>query len=241
MEFLKIQKMKLIAAAMVFGLLAGIYLLGQGRYAGGEEIQAGTETAMENSAGGASEEVPDSPADPEALPEDSQADVSLSATAEQPDNPEMIYVHVCGEVQNPGVYELSAGSRIFQAVDMAGGFTDEAAGDYVNMAGTCEDGQQIRIPGKEEVRDLPAESWASVTGNTIGAAENQAEAGTGAKVNINTADQAELMTLPGIGESRANDIITYREKKKFERIEDIKKVPGIKDGAFKKLKDRITV
>ena len=144
-------------------------------------------------------------------------------------------VHVCGEVANPGIYELPAGSRIYEAVKAAGGFTENAAEESVNLASPIEDGVQIRIYSKEEAETLAA-----------GAApfDGFEASGEGKEpvVNLNTASKEELMTLSGIGESRAEDIIRYREENGgFQNIEDIMKVSGIKDAAFQKIKDRITV
>lgn len=136
------------------------------------------------------------------------------------------YVHVCGEVRNPGVYELSEGSRIFEAVEMAGGFTEDAAEESLNLAGMIADGMQVMVLSREEAESAAAEK----------AAENSGI------VNLNTATKEQLMTLKGVGESRAEDIIRYREESGgFKKIEDIMKVPGIKDAGFQKIKDSITV
>lgn len=138
----------------------------------------------------------------------------------------MCYVHVCGEVNTPGVYELPEGSRIFEAVDAAGGFTAEAAESSLNLAETIADGMQLVVLNKEEAQN---------------AAEIAVEQAAGL-VNINKASKEQLMTLPGIGESRAEDILRYREESGgFQKIEDIMKVSGIKDAAFQKIKDSITV
>lgn len=145
----------------------------------------------------------------------------------QPDgvsNEPSIVVYVCGAVHNPGVISLPEGSRICDAVEAAGGLTEEAGEGTVNLAALAEDGEMIRIPTEEE------------------AAAARQEADSKGIVNINTADISGLCTLPGIGESRAGDIIAYRESGGgFKKIEDIMKVPGIKEGAFQKIKDKITV
>ena len=147
-----------------------------------------------------------------------------------------IYVYICGEVINPGVYELSGDSRIYEAVDAAGGFTENAARECVNLASKVSDGMQITIYNREEAASLPADS-ASVGGNA-------GKSGTSGSslVNLNTATKEELMTLKGIGESKAEDIIRYREKSGgFKKIEDIMKISGIKENGFQKIKDSITV
>lgn len=147
-----------------------------------------------------------------------------------------IYVYICGEVITPGVYELSEDSRIDEAVDAAGGFTENAARECVNLASKVSDGMQITIYSREEAASLPADS-ASVGGN----AGKSGTSGSGL-VNLNTATKEELMTLKGIGESKAEDIIRYREKSGgFKKIEDIMKISGIKEAGFQKIKDNITV
>ncbi|RHT42717.1 hypothetical protein DW779_07930 [Clostridium sp. AM30-24] len=147
-----------------------------------------------------------------------------------------IYVYICGEVINPGVYELSGDSRIYEAVDAAGGFTENAARECVNLASKVSDGMQITIYNREEAASLQADS-ASVDGN----AGKSGTSGSGL-VNLNTATKEELMTLKGIGESKAEDIIRYREKSGgFKKIEDIMKISGIKENGFQKIRDSITV
>ncbi len=139
-----------------------------------------------------------------------------------------VVVHVCGAVVNPGVYELPPQSRIVDAVDMAGGLREDADGSYVNLAGIPADGEQIYIPTREESVVLRQEE--EQTGATF------------AKVNINTADKALLCTLPGIGATRASDIIAYRQEHgNFSAIEDIMQVNGIKEGSFQKIKELIVV
>lgn len=147
-----------------------------------------------------------------------------------------VYVYICGEVIKPGVYELSRDSRIYEAVDAAGGFTENAAREYVNLASKVSDGMQITIYNREEAASLPADSA------PVG--ENAGKSGTSGSglVNLNTATKEELMTLKGIGESKAEDIIRYREKSGgFKKIEDIMKISGIKENGFQKIKDSITV
>lgn len=148
-----------------------------------------------------------------------------------------IYVYICGEVANPGVYELSEDSRIYEAVDTAGGFTENAARESINLASKVSDGMQITIYNKEEAASLPA------GGTSAGKNSGQDQmSGSSSLVNLNTATKEELMTLKGIGESKAEDIIRYREKSGgFKKIEDIMKISGIKEAGFQKIKDSITV
>lgn len=137
-----------------------------------------------------------------------------------------IYVHICGEVKNPGVYELPEGSRIFEAVEAAGGFTEYAAQASLNQAQQVSDGTQIVILSLDEAEEK---------------ARREQEQAAGI-VNLNTASKEQLMTLAGIGESRAEDILRYREESGgFQSIEEIMNVPGIKESAYLKIKDSITV
>lgn len=140
--------------------------------------------------------------------------------------PEYIYVYVCGAVEKPGVVKLTAGSRAETAVIEAGGMTEEADSAYINLAAKVEDGEKLFVPTKEEVILIERERIDRENG----------------MVNINTADSDTLCTLPGIGESRAADIIKYRDNNGgFGCIEDIMKVSGIKTNAFEKIRDKITV
>lgn len=150
-------------------------------------------------------------------------------------------VHICGAVNLPGVYELPQDSRVVDAVAAGGGFSADADPAACNLAQPVTDGCQIYIMTREESA-LSAESGrsAGVQGNGA-AAPGEARQEDGGLVNINTADRELLKTLPGIGDSRADAILAWREENgRFETIEDIMKVSGIKGGAFSKLKDKIT-
>lgn len=137
-----------------------------------------------------------------------------------------IWVYVCGEVRDPGVYELPEGSRITDAVEAAGGMTGDAAETYLNLAETLSDGQKIEVPSVEMAEAL----------------EEAAAQDTSGLVNLNRATEAELMTLSGIGESKAKEIIRYRESRGgFQKPEDLMNIPGIKEGVFNKIRDQITV
>ncbi len=134
-----------------------------------------------------------------------------ASMASLPEKHEMIWVHVCGAVASSGVYELPAGSRINDAVLAAGGFDEEADRENVNLVEEITDGQQIRIP-------------------FIG--EQQVNAGSGL-IDINSATAEQLCQIPGIGESRAEAIIKYRDVNGgFESPEELMKVPGIKEGIY---------
>ena len=157
---------------------------------------------------------------------------NTSASAEEvKDTSAKVVVYVCGAVNRPGVYALPEGSRGKEALEAAGGFTENAEPASVNLAEFVSDGQMLYISEKGET------TGAAVTG--ISGIPGMAGGG---KINLNTADSSALKTLPGVGDSRAADIIRYREEHgNFRRIEDLMKVPGIKEKGFERLKDRITV
>ena len=157
---------------------------------------------------------------------------------------EKVVVHVIGEVNNPGVVTLKEGARIIDAINKAGGKTEEADLSKINLAYVIEDGTQIYIPrinenlNEIELMTQDAGSSTIISNSETDNEENSKEV----KVNINTANKEKLETLPGIGETTAQKIIDYREANgKFNSIEDIKNVSGIGDAKFNSLKDKITV
>ncbi len=144
----------------------------------------------------------------------------------------MCYIYVCGAVVSPGVYMLPENSRIFEAIASAGGLTEDAAKDAVNQAAFVTDGQMLRIPTMEEA----AESAEALADGTDGSSTEDG------RLDINRATVAEFMTLPGIGQSKAESIVAYREAKgTFSSVEDLMKVDGIKEGVFNKIKNSIKV
>ena len=149
-------------------------------------------------------------------------------------------MHVCGAVENPGVYELAGDARVYQAVEAAGGFLPEACEEYVNQAEVLTDGKRLYIPTEDEVREPSQAGKDTLTEELLLQPDRETDQADGL-VNINTASMEELCTLPGIGEGKARHIISYRESTgKFEQIEDIMKVEGIKEGLFGKIRDLIT-
>ncbi|MCI8673704.1 MAG: hypothetical protein HFI89_09540 [Lachnospiraceae bacterium] len=181
-------------------------------------------------------------------------------------NEKMVVIHVCGAVNSPGIYRLPEGSRLWEAVEAAGGVTADGAGDYLNMAVPVTDGEKVVVPfladvekpfGESETLSPRPGNDAAVTGSVTGndgvvkngsAAGDSSVAGNGRDsaaaglVNLNTATMEQLMTLPGIGESKAKAILEYREKTgPFAVPQDITNVPGIKEGSYEKLKGYITV
>lgn len=161
-----------------------------------------------------------------------------------------IYVHVCGAVKNPGVYELPGGSRFYEAVEAAGGFAEDACEDYLNMAAPLEDGSRLEIPTSEEIRakeeskkagEREAERSYYTPAGEKGGSSGIADA-PGGLVNLNTADAEELCRLPGVGVSRAKAIIEYREKQGgFQKKEDILQVSGIGEKMYARMEELLTV
>lgn len=137
-----------------------------------------------------------------------------------------VWVYVCGEVKDPGVYYLEESSRIMDAIEMAGGMTEDADRVHLNLASPIEDGQQIYVPNVSENSEKQLETYT--------------DGGSGL-IDLNTASLEELKTLPGIGDSKASAIIEYRKNTPFETIEDIMNVSGIKENSFQKIKDMIKV
>ncbi len=169
-----------------------------------------------------------------ALPEGTATDVAECAGTAA------CYIYMCGAVNEPGVYELPEGSRICDAISLAGGLTAEACADVVNQAEPVADGQMIRIPTKEEAEagltGLDESSAGASAGVPVSAGADDG------RVNLNTAGTAELMTLPGIGEAKAAGIIAYRDSHgAFGTAEEIMNVEGIKEGVYNRIKEYIKV
>ena len=143
-------------------------------------------------------------------------------------------VDVKGEVNNPGVIELESGSIVDDAIKKAGGVTENADLKNTNLSKKIEDEMVIYIYSKDEVKE---------SNQTINYNEktNSVINSNSSLININTASVEELKTLNGIGESKAQRIIEYRNNTPFKSIEDIKNVDGIGDKAFEKIKDKITI
>ena len=168
------------------------------------------------------------------LPQNSQSftlvTVTPNLTPEPSPTVSMIQVHVVGEVKLPGVYSLPEGANVQDAINAAQGPTEFSQQDLLNLAATLDDGQRVYIPSKEEAQvDVDSD-------------QRNLELSLDNLVNINTASQEELDTLPGIGSVRAKAIIAYRtENGFFMNIEDLMKVEGIGETLFSELKDLITV
>ena len=151
-----------------------------------------------------------------------------------------IMIDISGEVVSPGIKELEYGKRVQDAIDLAGGLTENADISKINLAYILKDEEKIIIPKKEENIEEHQEVQYIYRGssNINNSSNNNNEP---KKININTASKAELVTITGIGESTADKIINYREKtSKFKKIEDIKNVPGIGDAKFEAIKEQIS-
>ncbi len=166
--------------------------------------------------------------------------VDDTATQENQSISSEVMVHVAGAVVSPGVYAVSEGDRVQDAVEAAGGFASGAASDAVNLARTVQDGEQIFIPTEEQVESGDYASTLSSTDTSSSTGSNGQS--TSSLININTASVDELDTLPGIGPVTAQAIVDERESNgAFTSIEDIQRVSGIGEKKFEKIKDSICV
>lgn len=158
------------------------------------------------------------------------------------DTEEIVIIHVTGAVKNPGIVKLKEGSRIEDAIEAAGGLTENADITEVNLAYILEDGIKLRIPSASDEEITEEDILIENNGENIIEDTTNGTGSSSSMVNINKASQTELETLPGIGPSLAGKIIEYREQNgKFGSIEDIKNVSGIGDSKYESLKDFICV
>lgn len=154
-----------------------------------------------------------------------------------------ILIHITGSVKAEGVVILNSGDRIIDAIEAAGGEKEDADLSKLNLAYILQDGEKLYVPSINDTEEkvyVTAENGENViiegAGNTDKVDEKKET------VNINTATKEELMTLPGVGESTAIKIIDYRKSNgKFQKIEDIKNVPGIGDSKFQNMKEKLSV
>lgn len=171
---------------------------------------------------------------------------------EKVDITKKIMVYITGEVKNPGIYELEENSRIKDVIEKAGGLKETADITDINLATILQDEDKITIPTKdktmeekqntERIQSNKQSKTTEKSQNTTSISTNTTGKNQNTKVNINTATQTELETLPGIGPSTASKIVSYRkENGKFKSIEEIKKVNGIGESKYKKIKELIKV
>jgi len=171
------------------------------------------------------------------IPQEQSEQVTSYSVSEN-DKPviEYIMVDIKGAVISPGVYELTTEDRIVDAITKAGGYTEEAQTTAVNHAQKLQDEMVIYIPKTGEELDQN-QTYEQVVSSPVTSTDTSTE-----KINLNSADETALTSLPGIGTSKAQAIITYREENgSFQKVEDLKNVSGIGDKTFEKLKEYIVV
>ncbi len=152
------------------------------------------------------------------------------------DMPAVCFVHISGAVLHPGVYELPEGSRLFEALELAGGFTEDAAQSYCNLAAVVTDGMQYHIPSVTEAEEAGSPMQGSMLSGQAGSYTADG------RLDLNRASKEELMQLSGIGQSKAEAILAYREEHgNFQSTEEIKQVSGIGDATFERLQEEIIV
>jgi competence protein ComEA len=190
--------------------------------------------------------------------EEEEAVLEETVTEEVEEEVKTLKVDIKGAVKNPGVYTVTEDNRVKDVIDMAGGLLKNAHTSFINLSKKVTDEMVIIIYTNEEIEALEKEETIQYevvevpcecpdTQNDACIEEKKettnttTSATTEHKININTATQEELLTIPGIGESKAKNIINYRESFPFETIEDIKEVSGIGDALFEKIQDYITV
>ena len=177
---------------------------------------------------------------------DLESEILISNTSENKTNVEiqedLVIIHITGSVKNPGIVKLKYGSRIEDAIEAAGGLTENADITNVNLADVLDDGVKIRIPSITDEKNGDEQILEEGSGENIIEETNMTLGASTKEVNINKATETELQSLPGIGASLASRIIEYRNQNgKFSKIEDIKNVNGIGDSKYDNIKDFITV
>lgn len=252
------KKIVRIMAVVGIGLLACCLKLWFDTNASPSVIYKNTDsTSLGSSAASADEAAAESSAAATSLKPPEETAMQIQPSAAQMPTPEEIPVYLCGAVSKPGIYHIKTGSYLYEVIEMAGGLLPEAAADYMNLVFQFSAAVSIYIPSEEEMQDFldgtPSSSseylrsgllqgiWGrNPSGNTesSGSAAEQESV----LININTADQNQLETLPGVGETTAKAIIAYREKSGgYSKIEDIMNVPGIKEGRFEAIREFITI
>jgi competence protein ComEA len=179
--------------------------------------------------------------------------LKINDVEEKNNKKESLYVDLKGAVINPGVYKVEANYRVIDVINLAGGFLDSADNSVINLSKKVKDEMTIIIYTKSQIEDAKkrldptivevikeVEKECKCPDNINEACTNEHKE-ENSKININTATKEELMTLPNIGEGKANDIINYRVTTPFNIIDDIKNVSGIGDSTFEKIKELITV
>ena len=167
-----------------------------------------------------------------------ETEAETESKLEKVDSKALIYVYVCGHVENPGVYVLAEGDRIYQAIDRADGVLPEGDVTRLNLAEPLYDGQKIYVPSYEEMKEIGYDAFGNENSSVISDDMQDSDG----LINLNKASKEQLMTLAGIGESKAEAIIRYRDEQgAFCSVEELMNVPGIKEGTYSKIKDRISI
>lgn len=161
-----------------------------------------------------------------------------TTTIESSTSVNTFYVDVKGEVKNPNVYMVSEGMLVIDAINLAGGYTKNAYTDNINLSKKLTKEMVIIVCNK---KDYTTSTTVKAINDALIKEDKTDNNKTNGLVNINTASKEELMSITGIGESKANSIIEYRTKNKFNSIEEIKNVSGIGDKFFEQIKNYITV
>lgn len=184
------------------------------------------------------------------VPETTAGQAEAQVAVPHPEKKARATIYISGAVQNPGLYQVEPGIRYQEALEVAGGATEEADLTRVNLARKCKDGSQVNVPFLKKnsrrgraVGSISTSSGEEGQGETVIRASGEQEplSATGEKVNLNTATEARLTTLPGIGPSLARRIILYRQQKPFQRVEDLLQVPGIGPAKLRRLADQVEV
>ena len=181
--------------------------------------------------------------------QESVSDTAITESSETVfETTEMVSVYICGEVNNAGIYEAPKGVMLYDIIEQAGGLTDAASVNNLNLVYQIECNMSIYIPSEDEIAagfvggDIIRQDGVYVWGaSSSSGGTGESAGGETQLININTASESELMTLPGIGEVTAKAIIDYRADHPFKSIEDIKNVSGIGDAKYDRIKDYICV
>lgn len=217
----KLKEYKLFVGLVVVGAVLGGFFLIKGNHQPQNQVAALSQEVTSSSSSTEEEEE------------------KVVAKTKGEEESEQVTVDIKGAVKNPGVYELRAGARVHEAIQKAGGLTADAEAKSINQAQKLTDEAVIYVAKTgEEGADV------TQTGqHQVGASDSAgASGGKSDKVNLNTATEAELQTISGIGQKRASDIIAYRESSgRFKSVDDLKKVSGIGDKTLEKLKEYVTV
>ena len=175
-----------------------------------------------------------------------QAHQSEEATSKASETIQLVSIYICGEVNRPGIYEAPKGVMLNVIIEEAGGLTENASADNINLVYQITGNMSIYIPSRAEVEkgfnggDIIRQEGVYVWGSGQGVSSDGVS-GSVSIVNINTASADDLKTLPGIGDVTAQAIVDYRKKNPFKTVEDIKNVTGIGDSKYNRIKDYICV